>query len=92
VLTPQLLCSRDDGLAVWRVQHDREEFWLSYWYRLGTATDGTEFDVREVPGYTAYPRCPLGQHIDAVTAHFQAEQRHHAEIIAQALDAAWRPS
>jgi hypothetical protein len=85
-MKPQLLLQHN-GRSVWRVPHDHQRLWLEYWYRL----DGTEFDVREQPAYTEYPRCqPKSENWDDWTAEVMAwadaQQQHHAEIIAQALD------
>jgi len=83
VLPPRVVLESDDGLTVCRVQHDSQETWLTYWYRLGS----TVFDVRDVPGYTDCGRQAGGEMVEWAVA----QQRHHAEIIRQALNGGWRP-
>jgi hypothetical protein len=95
-LKPEKLLWADDGPTVYLVQHDSQEVWLGYWYRLecptcGPDKGGVEFDVREVPGFAEYPRYD-GTTVAEMTAHYHAERRHHAEIIGSALNAGWLPT
>ena len=87
-LKPQMLC-QSDGLTVWLVQHDRERTWLECWYRMNT--DGVEFDVRKVPGYTEHPRCERPWTSEKLAAHERAERQHHAQIITTAINYGWLP-
>ena len=100
---PRLLMSSSDGITVWRVPHDHQPgIFLGYWYRLNdpervggpsaVSPFDNEFDVREVPGYTPHSRTEGDKGGIAVwMAYYEAEQKHHAAIIAAALDAGWLP-
>ncbi len=98
-LKPHLLLGSDDGtISIWLVPHDSQPIWQTYWYRWAcphcgeeVEEGGIELDVRTVPGFTDYPPLRGAFNNESLTAYFYAERRHHAEIIARAIDADWQP-
>jgi hypothetical protein len=93
-LRPVLLLEHK-GRMIWRAPHDRERIWLVYHYRLDCFDYGGEFDVRDLPGYTEFPRFNFDAApepwIDAHIKWMEAQQQHHVAIIRAALDGGHEP-